>query len=280
VASGFPNNQTGEVFDPTTDDWTTTNPMLGFGRFDQLQAVLPNGKVIVAGGGTGGDSVELYNPATNSWSFGGLLTAGRGSSSSNANSQPSVVLSASTTSVALDPAVCGYDCGKVLIAGETDDRLTELYAQPGLPKPPPPPPPPPPPGPPPAPGVTPPPPPPPPPASAIVRRKGKLSARVTPSRDTRAPYRFRTTGTLTLPSGITKSVGCSGRVSVQVKRGRSTISTRRATLTKSCTFSSRVSFANRRRFGKATRLRFTARFLGNARVLPVTATSRYGRIRR
>ena len=276
VASGFPNNQTGEVFDPATDDWTTTGLMVGFGRFDQLQAVLPNGKVIVAGGGTGGDSVELYDPATNAWSFGGLLAAGRGSSSSNANSQPSVVLSASPTSIALDPAVCGYDCGKVLLAGETDDRLTELYAQPGLPKPPPPPPPPP--GPPPAPGATP--PPPPPPAAAIVRRKGRLSAKVTPARDTRAPYRFRTTGTLTLPSGISKSLGCSGRVSVQVKRGKATISTRRVTLTRRCTFSSRVSFANRRRFGKATRLKFTARFLGNARVLPVTATPRYGAIRR
>jgi len=135
-----------------------------------------------------------------------------------------------------------------------------------------------PPPPPPTPGVQPPPPPAPP--GAIVRRRGRLSARVTPARELRAPYRFRTSGRLTLPSAITRTAGCSGRVSVQVKRGKVTISTRRVTLSRTCTYSSRVSFANRRRFARATRLRFTARFLGNARVLPVSATPRTSRIRR
>jgi len=129
-------------------------------------------------------------------------------------------------------------------------------------------------------------PPPPPPASPInggvtvAPRAGKLSAKVTPSRDTRAPYRFRTTGSLTLPSGITRSLGCSGRVSVQIKRGSVTLSTRRATLSTSCTFSSSVTFANSRRFGSASRLKFTARYLGNARVSRATAKSVFARIRR
>ncbi|MFP5362562.1 MAG: kelch repeat-containing protein, partial [Thermoleophilia bacterium] len=133
VVAGFPNNQTGELFDPQTGSWSTTGPMLGFGRFDQLQTLLPNGKVLVAGGGNGGATAELYNPATNAWESAGQMTAGRGSSSSNANSREAVVLSASPRSFAFDPAVCGYDCGKVLIAGETGDRISELYAQPGLP---------------------------------------------------------------------------------------------------------------------------------------------------
>ena len=114
-----------------------------------------------------------------------------------------------------------------------------------------------------------------------TRRSGRLSATVTPARELRAPFSFRTRGTLTLPSAITKLVGCIGRVSVQVKRGNVTISTRRVTLSKSCTYSSRVTFANSRRFGRTIkRLKFTARFLGNARVLPTAATPRYSRIRR
>lgn len=276
VVAGFPNNQTGEVYDPVTQTWSSTHAMLGFGRFDQIQALLPSGKVIVAGGGNGGASVEIYNPATNAWEDGGLLSAGRGSSSSNANSQPAVVLSSSTTSFASNPAVCGSDCGKVLIAGETDDRLTELYGPPSVPvvTPPAPAPPPPPP-----PAVVPPPPPPPPPPAPRPRR-GRLSASVTPRSDVRAPFRFRVRGTLTLPLGVARSAGCSGRVSVKVKRGRRVVATRTVRLSTRCTYSVRIAFADRRRLGRSTRLRFVARFLGNARVLARNAPARSARIRR
>jgi hypothetical protein len=138
---------------------------------------------------------------------------------------------------------------------------------------------PPPPPPPPPPAVVPPPPPPPPPATVPPRRAGSLSAAVSPSRDTRAPYVFRTTGKLTLPSGMTRAQGCNGRVSVQIKRGNTTISTRRVTLSSTCTYSARVSFSDRSRFGSASRLKITARFLGNARVLPDAAPSRFARVR-
>jgi hypothetical protein len=121
--------------------------------------------------------------------------------------------------------------------------------------------------------------PPPPAVVTPARRKGRLSSTVTPASDLRAPYVFRTSGKLTLPSGVTKAVGCSGRVSVQIKRGGTTISTRRVSLSKTCTYSSRVSFAVRKRFGSATRLRFIVRFAGNARVSPSGAASRYARVR-
>lgn len=92
----------------------------------------------------------------------------------------------------------------------------------------------------------------------------QVTAKVSPSRDRRAPYKFRTTGTVLLPTGVTRGQGCGrGVVSVQVKRGSKTISTRRANLSKSCGYSSTVSFANRRRIGKTGRLKITARFLGN-----------------
>jgi len=109
-------------------------------------------------------------------------------------------------------------------------------------------------------------------------RKGKLSARVTAA-DLRAPFRFITKGRLTLPIGVPKA-NCTGKVSVQVKRGSTTISTRRVFLRKDCTYSVQVSFADARRFAGVKKLKFTARFLGNARVLPTAAAPRFGRVRR
>ncbi len=126
----------------------------------------------------------------------------------------------------------------------------------------------------PPPGVT------PPVQTPAVRRRGRLSARVTPPADRRAPYRFRIAGTLTRPSGVSRASGCRGRISVQVKRGGATISTKRVFLRRDCTYRVNVSFANRRRLGSTKRLKFTARFAGNAVVLPATAPSRFARVRR
>jgi Ca2+-binding RTX toxin-like protein len=107
-----------------------------------------------------------------------------------------------------------------------------------------------------------------------------LTARVTPSRDRFAPYRFRARGTLQLPAAVTRAQGCGqGIVSVQVKRGTRTISTRRVTLKSDCSYSSTVTFTDRTRLGPTGRLRFTARFLGNG-VLGIrsarTVTARAG----
>jgi hypothetical protein len=107
-----------------------------------------------------------------------------------------------------------------------------------------------------------------------------LSERVTPARDTRAPYRFRITGRLSLPPTVTVAQACTpGVVSVQVKAGSRTISTRRANLRRDCTYGLSVAFADRRRFGSARSLRFTARFAGNPLLKAAQATSRSGRIR-
>ena len=103
-------------------------------------------------------------------------------------------------------------------------------------------------------------------------RPAGFSAKVAPARDTRAPFRFRTTGRLGLPAGVTAAQGCPGGVvSVQVKAGAKTISTRRVALRRSCTFVSTVTFSNRKRFGSTGRLRFVLRFTGNA-VLSRSAT--------
>jgi Ca2+-binding RTX toxin-like protein len=102
-----------------------------------------------------------------------------------------------------------------------------------------------------------------------------LSSRVTPSRDRTAPYRFRATGSLQLPTGVTRATGCGdGIVSVQVKRATRTISTRRVALRRDCSYSSTVTFNDRRRLGPTGRLRFIARFLGNEVLGIKTARSR------
>ncbi|MDP9385203.1 MAG: tannase/feruloyl esterase family alpha/beta hydrolase [Actinomycetota bacterium] len=105
-----------------------------------------------------------------------------------------------------------------------------------------------------------------------------LQARVTPGRDRRAPYRFRTTGRLSLPQGTSRAQGCRGLVTVQVKAGRRTVSTRRARLRPDCTFRSSVSFAALRRLGRG-RLKFTARFQGNGALTAARARSRSARAR-
>lgn len=115
-------------------------------------------------------------------------------------------------------------------------------------------------------GPAPPPPPPPPVAVPIAPAKGRLTARVTPLRDRRAPYRFTVSGRLVRPAGIGASACSGARVSAQWKtiRGK-TVSTRRATMTSSCTYRISVTFRSRGRLAGG-RLKVAIRFLGNARL--------------
>jgi len=91
-----------------------------------------------------------------------------------------------------------------------------------------------------------------------------VTAKTTPSRDRRAPYVYRSRGSVLLPANVTRSQACGeGTVSVQIKRGSATVSTRRVTLTRDCTYSSTVTFRKRSSLGRTGRLKVTTRFLGN-----------------
>ena len=107
----------------------------------------------------------------------------------------------------------------------------------------------------------------------------RITATLKPSRDRRAPYRFAVSGRLTPPAGVSRADACTGRVSVQVKAGKKTISTRRTTLRSNCSYRSTVTFRDRRRFGRRSSLKVRVRFLGNSRVLPQTLKTVTARVR-
>ncbi len=71
---------TAELYNPATDSWSAAASMSA-PRWLPGSALLPNGKVLVAGGGsTSGSalaSAELYDPVTNTWSSAGNMSAGR-----------------------------------------------------------------------------------------------------------------------------------------------------------------------------------------------------------
>jgi len=69
----------------------------------------------------------------------------------------------------------------------------------------------------------------------------------------------RTSGRLVAPAGVARALACRGGVSVQIRVGRLTVSTRRAPLHADCTFASTVVFRRAHR-----RLAVSVRFFGNA----------------
>src|SRR3954468_24441294 len=102
----------------------------------------------------------------------------------------------------------------------------------------------------------------------------RLTLKLNPARDTRAPFRFQVTGNLTLPPAVARTQGCQGsEVSIMVRAGGKIVATRRLTLSRVCGYQRRIDFSRR----PGTRLRFTARFLGNDVMQPISAPSRTGR---
>ena len=90
----------------------------------------------------------------------------------------------------------------------------------------------------------------------------RLTIKTSPKRDAAFPFRFTTSGRLVLPTPLRPALGCKGLVTVQIKAGKKTVSTRRAKVTRTCRYRSRVTFTLARRLNPDD-LRITARFSGN-----------------
>lgn len=114
---------------------------------------------------------------------------------------------------------------------------------------------------------------------AAARVTPRLSASVSPKRDRRAPFRFTLSGRLTFAASVSRAAGCKGRVTVRIKRGTRTISTRRVSINSACRYRLRISYADRRRLGRSAALRLQARFGGNTVLKPRSAKTVVARIR-
>lgn len=115
---------------------------------------------------------------------------------------------------------------------------------------------------------------PPTPAAPIARKAPrKLSSSSSLKRTKSGKYRFRATGRLTLPKGVARSAcrAGGGTVTVQIKAGANTISTRRVKLDRTCKYTVRITFRSRARFGKHKRLSVVAKWSGNRALGPKPA---------
>ena len=106
-----------------------------------------------------------------------------------------------------------------------------------------------------------------------------LGAKATPTTATTFPYHYTVKGKLSPPAGVTAKQGCSGRITLAVKRGRKTIYTTHATIGKKCTWKASVTLKDRGKVPGHGKLAITPSFGGNQALATLTAkplSVRYG----
>ena len=129
-----------EIYDPTTGTWSLT-ALRNQGSEGAVATALPSGKVLIAGGTVDVadvaagplSAVDLYDPANPGAARNAMpLIDPRGEQTGQAGdrSLQAVLISSSTTSFQADPAVCGTNCGKVVIVGGLHGTATALYTPP------------------------------------------------------------------------------------------------------------------------------------------------------
>jgi Fibronectin type III domain len=103
------------------------------------------------------------------------------------------------------------------------------------------------------------------------KQRPKLTLKGTPSRDRKAPFKFRFSGRLRLPTGVTKANGCKGTVTIKVKRRSTVIKRGTAKLSSGCTYRKTLRLSTSKLSKHKARLLVTGRFNGNAALLTASA---------
>ena len=67
---------TAEIYDPSNNTWGSKSD-LNIPRAEHIAELLPDGRVIVAGGTGSRDNLEIYDPNTNIWAIVGDMLMGR-----------------------------------------------------------------------------------------------------------------------------------------------------------------------------------------------------------
>jgi hypothetical protein len=119
-------SNTAEVFDPESETFAPTSNLL-FGTFNHYAGLLPNGDVMVAGGGPAAALTQIWDPDSGTWRFGGTMNEAHGTGSTFGTTMDAILLSSDPEGAAFDPAVCGDNCGKLLVVGGIDPRAADLY---------------------------------------------------------------------------------------------------------------------------------------------------------
>jgi hypothetical protein len=114
--------------------------------------------------------------------------------------------------------------------------------------------------------VAPPPPPPPvvPPPPAAVKLTTTLTLSVTPKRKRTSPFRYTLRGRVNVPASANKATVCSGDVKLTLKKGRKTLAKGTAKVSKSCTYSKRITIGTRSARGRRGTLAVRASYGGNS----------------
>lgn len=101
----------------------------------------------------------------------------------------------------------------------------------------------------------------------------KLNTRLTltakPRRDRRLPFKYRFSGRVRIPAGVSKAAVCGGRVKLRLKKGSKTVAKGTAKVSSGCTYRRTFTIRNTRRTGRRKgKLKVAAAFGGNARLKP------------
>ncbi len=80
TGGGDQNRATTDIYDPVKNTWSRVANLLA-GRTLPTATLLPNGKILVAGGTDSAvgalDSVEPYDPVANTWTYAASMSTGR-----------------------------------------------------------------------------------------------------------------------------------------------------------------------------------------------------------